>query len=52
MSATATKPPSRDLHETDFYAGTQEQARAIEQRRRADVDVENAPPGLSAGVIP
>jgi hypothetical protein len=52
MSATATKPPPNDLYEAAFYAWTQEQARAIEQRRWADVDMENAPPGLSAGVIP
>jgi hypothetical protein len=52
MFASAIKPPPNDLHEADFYAGTQEQARAIEQRRRADVDIENVPPGLSAGVSP
>jgi Domain of unknown function DUF29 len=41
MQKTATKPPPNELYETDFYAWTQEQARAIEERRWADVDAVN-----------
>jgi hypothetical protein len=41
MSDTTTKAPPNHLYETDFYAWTQEQARAIEESRWADVDAEN-----------
>jgi hypothetical protein len=41
MEKIATKPPKNDLYGTDFYAWTQEQGRAVEERRWASVDTEN-----------
>jgi hypothetical protein len=41
MDKTITKPPVNDLYETDFYAWTQEQARAVEEGRWSDVDSAN-----------
>src|SRR5947209_14236685 len=41
MHKTATKPPANDLYESDFYAWTQQQARAVEERRWGDVDALN-----------
>jgi hypothetical protein len=41
MSDTAAKTRASDLYESDFYAWTQEQARAIEESRWANVDVVN-----------
>lgn len=41
MQKTATKPPKNDLYETDFYAWTQEQARAVEEGRWSDADAGN-----------
>jgi Domain of unknown function DUF29 len=41
MQKTATKPPKNDLYATDFYAWTQEQARAVEEGRWSDADAVN-----------
>jgi hypothetical protein len=41
MSKVATKPPTNDLYEVDFYAWTQEQARLLRERRFDDLDLDN-----------
>lgn len=41
MEKTITKPSANDLYESDFYAWTQEQARAVEEGRWPDVDAVN-----------
>lgn len=41
MSHTSTKAPPNDLYDADFHAWTQEQARALEESRWADVDAVN-----------
>ena len=41
MQKTATKSPTNDLYETDFYVWTQEQARLLRERRWDDLDLAN-----------
>jgi len=41
MPKVATKPPSNELYESDFYLWTQEQARLLRERRWPDLDLEN-----------
>jgi hypothetical protein len=42
MGKLATKtPPPNDLHDTDFFEWTQEQARLLGERRWNDLDLEN-----------
>jgi hypothetical protein len=41
MNKIEAKPPASDLYEIDFYAWTQEQARLLQERRWADLDLDN-----------
>ncbi|MCC6777396.1 MAG: DUF29 domain-containing protein [Hyphomicrobiales bacterium] len=41
MASTKISARSNDLHDTDFYAWTQEQARLLRERRFDDLDLDN-----------
>jgi hypothetical protein len=41
MSQSTTKPPPGQLYKTDFHAWTQDQAKAIVERRWSEIDTRN-----------